>query len=285
MVRSALASNAWLTREGVEVRPQGSYHNNTNVRRDSDMDLCVWHPGVRLEVEQGVSRELVNSRLGYTYPPGPSCLAIAVDLRREIGRALAATFGEKNVHGGNKAYRLSAVPGSRADADVVPAVCLHYVRGRGPGFLASLEPFERIEGVVVYAEDGTQIFNFPKQHHENGKAKRLRTKHRFKKVVRAAKRLRDELVEGGQLQAGQVPSFLIECLVYRVEDGAFLFEEDRYDRMWRILYRIGEQLADPNWTAGALEINDVKYLFHEVQPWKVGDARAFIVAALKRLVI
>ena len=283
MVRRALAGNAWLTRERVEVRPQGSYHNNTNVRRDSDMDLCVWHPGVRLDVEQGVSRDLVNSQLGYTYPPGPSCLAIAVDLRREIGRALTDSFGAANVHGGNKAYRLSAVPGSRADADVVPALCLHYVRRRGLGLLASVEPFERFEGVVVYAEDGTQIFNFPRQHHENGKAKRARTRHRFKKVVRAAKRLRDELVAGGQLRAGQVPSFLIECLVYAVEDGYFLFEEDRYGRMWRILYRIGEQLANPSWTSSVPEINGVKFLFHEAQPWTIDDAVAFVLAALRRL--
>lgn len=283
MVRRALASSTWLSREGVEVRPQGSYHNNANVRRDSDMDLCVWHPGIRVEVEQGVSRELVNSRLGYTYPPGPSCLAIAVDLRREIGRALTDTFGAANVYGGNKAYRLSAVPGSRADADVVPAVCLHYVRGRAPGLLASVEPFERIEGVVVYAEDGTQIFNFPRQHHDNGKAKRARTKHRFKKVVRAAKRLRDELVAGGELRAGQVTSFLIECLVYAVEDGYFLFEEDRYGRMWRILYRIGDQLVEPSWTSSVPEINEVKFLFHETQPWTVGDAVAFVLAALRRL--
>ena len=65
----------------------------------------------------------------------------------------------------------------------------------------------------------------------------LRTKHRFKKLVRAAKRLRDELVEGGQLQSGQVPSFLVSSVsstASRTE--RFLFEEDRYDRMRRVLY-------------------------------------------------
>ena len=283
MVRSALESNDWLSQERVEVRPQGSYHNNTNVRRDSDMDLCVWHPGIRVLVEEGISRDEVDLKLGYT-SIGGFIPAIAANLRREIGRALVDAFGSANVRGGNKAFRLSAVPGSRADTDVVPAVCLHCVRRRGLGLLASVEPFERIQGVVVYATDGTEILNFPQQHHENGKAKRTRTKHRFKKLVRAAKRLRDELVEGGQLRPGQVPSFLIECLVYGVADGAFLFEEDRYDRMWRVLYRIGEQLSDSSWTATALEINGVKLLFHEVQPWTVADAQAFVIAALRRMV-
>ena len=284
MVRSALANHAWLSRERVEVRPQGSYHNNTNVRRDSDMDLCVWHPGIRVDVEEGISRDEAFVKLGYTYSIGDFIPAIAANLRREIGSALVDAFGSANVCGGNKAFRLSAVPGSRADTDVVPAVCLHYVRRQGLGFLASVEPFERIEGVVVYATDGTEILNFPQQHHENGKAKRTRTKHRFKKLVRAAKRFRDEFVEGGQLQSGQVPSFLIECLVYGVEDGALLFEEDRYDRMRRVLIRIGQQLSDSSWTATALEIDGVKLLFHEAQPWTVADARAFVIAALQRMV-
>ena len=202
---------------------------------------------------------------------------------RAESAVLIDAFGSKNVHGGNKAFRLSAVPGSRADADVVPAVCLHYVRRRGLGLLASVEPFERIEGVVVYAADGTEIVNFPQQHHANGKAKRARTKHRFKKVVRAAKRLRDELVGLGQLRSGQVPSFLIECLVYGVEGEAFLVEEDRYGRMWRVLYRIGQQLSAPSWTSTALEINEVKLLFHHTQPWTVADGQAFVLAALRRM--
>ena len=176
MVRTALA------REGVEVRPQGSYHNNTNVRRDSDMDLCVWHPGIRVLPADGISHDEVDFKLGYTSSTGRSIHALAANLRLEIGRALIDAFGSANVRGGNKAFRLSAVSGSRADADVVPAVCLHYVRRRGTGFLASVEPFERIEGVVVYAADGAEIVNFPQQHHENGKAKRARTGHRFKKV-------------------------------------------------------------------------------------------------------
>ena len=134
---------------------------------------------------------------------------IAADLRRAVGYALGAAFGDAHVHGGNKAFRVSAVPGSRADADVVPAVRIDYVFKRGSGLFYSLD---RTGGVIIYEQDGTKILNFPQQHHTNGKAKRERTKHRFKRVVRTAKRLRDELVTLRQLQPGQVPSFLIESL-------------------------------------------------------------------------
>ena len=279
MVQRALSNNAWLAREGVRVRPQGSYHNNTNVRQDSDMDLCAWHPGIRIMPEEGLSVDEVYRRLGY-YTTGGMIPDIARDLRREIGRALAAAFGPTNVLGGNKAFRVSAVPGSRADADVVPAVRLDYVFKRGSGLVYSLD---QVEGVIIHAADGTQTLNFPQQHHDNGKAKRERTRHRFKRVVRTAKRLRDELVTLGLLGAGQAPSFLIESLVYAVEDGSFLYDEDRYGRVRRVLGRMSELLSNPFWTATAREINEIKLLFHASQPWAVADAQDFVGAALRRL--
>ena len=280
MVQRALDNNSWLVREGVQVRPQGSYHNNTNVRQDSDMDLCAWHAGIRVLTEDGLTTGEVYRTLGYSSTTGRMIPDIAADLRRAVGHALGAAFGDAHVHGGNKAFRVSAVPGSRADADVVPAVHLDYVFKRGSGLFYSLD---RVEGVIIYAQDGTQVLNFPQQHHQNGKVKRERTNHRFKKVVRTAKRLRDELVTLRQLQPGQVPSFLIECLVYGVEDSTFLFDEDRYDRLRRVLCRVGEQLLNPFWTATAREINEVKLLFHESQPWSTAGAQAFVTAALRRL--
>lgn len=280
MVRYALNNNNWLLREGVQVRPQGSYHNNTNIRQDSDMDLCAWHPGIRVIAENGISDEELHRRLGYTSTSGRMIPDIAADLRREVGHALRATFGGANVDGGNKAFRVSAVPGSRADADVVPAIRLDYITKRGLGLLYSLDS---IEGVIIYAADGTQILNFPQQHHANGKAKRERTGHRFKKVVRTAKRLKDELITMGQLRPGRVPSFLIECLVYGVDDTAFLVKEDRYDRMRRILGCIDELVSNPFWTATAREINGVKLLFHESQPWSPAEAREFVKTAMRRL--
>ena len=139
------------------------------------------------------------------------------------------------------------------------------------------------EGVIIYARDGSQTMNFPHQHHENGKAKRERTARRFKRVVRTAKRLRDELVSLGKLRPGQVPSFLVESLVYGVEDQVFLHaEDDRYGRMSRVLLRLAEQASDQSWQAAAREINDVKPLFLAGQSWSVADARAFIAFAIMR---
>ena len=227
MIQRALNNNAWLVGEGVQIRSQGSYHNNTNVRQDSDMDLCVWHPGIEVMIEAGLTYEEVNLSLDYTYNNKRLIHNVAAELRCKVGQALRATFGTANVDEGNKPFRVSAVPGSRADADVVPAIRLDYVRRRWTGLVPSLDC---VEGVVIYAKDGTRIENFPRHHHENGKAKRERTGYRFKRMVRTAKRLRDELLALGQLSPTQAPSFLIESLIYGVEDFVFLRPGPHFDR-------------------------------------------------------
>jgi hypothetical protein len=137
--------------------------------------------------------------------------------------------------------------------------------------------------VAILGQDGTWTHNFPEQHHANGIAKRGRTKHRFKRNVRIFKRLRDELVDANQLAPKQAPSFLIECLTSAVEDEYFLVEtDDRYDRALRTI-PYGECLNDSNWIMNATEINEIKYLFRPTQPWTVDDAKAFVLAARRRI--
>ena len=80
-----------------------------------------------------------------------------------------------------------------------------------------------------------------------------------------------------------IPSFLIECLCYRVEDTHYLYEEDRHDRAVRLLKRMKVLLADQTFVWGAREINDIKLLFHNTQPWTVDAARLFVEASLVRL--
>jgi hypothetical protein len=202
-------------------------------------------------------------------------------MRVEIDAALATTFGTQNIDAtGKKATRVIELPGSRAPVDVVPTFRhIWMMNGAVQGV-----PVPQ-DGVSIFSKDRTWTNNYPVQHNANGISKRSRTLHRFKKVVRSLKRLRDELVERGELEAKQCPSFLIECLVYRVEDGVFLSTgpDERYDRLLQIVSRIGVLLADPQWTSTACEINDIKFLFHSSQGWTLENARIFAALAYRRL--
>lgn len=284
MVREAIAANAWLTREGVTVEPQGSYLNNTNVRLEADMDLRVVHPSIRVRVDNTV--QAANDHAAFNYTSiGRTSFDVAMDLRRHVGIALGAKFGHANVDdSGTKAFRVSAVPGSRADIDIVPALTLDFITLCQGQTLLSPNYVGAVRGVSIFDKnDGRETINFPHHHRRYGIDKRARTAHAFKKIVRQLKSLRDQLVADRKLAARPCASFFIECLAYRVEDDHYLVDEGRRARLKRILNRSWAQVCDPAWCAIAREINEHKMLFGDHQPWTPQTAKNFIALAIAEL--
>ena len=276
MVRNALAKNAWLMAEGVTVHTQGSYHNNTNVRLDSDMDLRIVHPGIKVQYDPNVHIETANQVLSYTFN-GRSLSSLNTCMRAEVVAALGGDFGVRSVDDtGSRAIHVKALPGSRADVDVVPAFVLHHLL-----WIEAARQYRTTRGVGILSKDACAwTFNFPELHTENGVAKRARTKQRFKRCVRILKRLRNEMVEAGVRAAEPIPSYLIECLAYRVDDAFYTDDsDDHFNRSYWIIRSLQELAADPGWLAGATEINDVKGLFGSWQGWTTAQVVAFLAAA------
>lgn len=268
--------NAALTALGAQIRPQGSYYNNTNVRLEADMDLRVQLPTLMVRYAAGVSSTEADGALGYV-SVGKTLPEMAREVRDQLAADCRRTFGDRNVTVGNKAVSVDGLDGSHADVDLVPAFHLRYVVLNDHGGYGALN------GVGITGVDGSETWNFPDQHHANGIAKRARTAHRFKKIVRAAKRLNYELCEIGAINR-RLPSFLVECLIYLVEDEHFLVEEDdRFARLLRVLLRMNNLLSDESCVSSAHEINEIKYLFHQNQAWTTADARNFVSAAIARM--
>lgn len=273
--RQVVGGNSTLLAEAVQIRPQGSYFNNTNVRLEADMDLRVQLPDIITVYAQDVDPVRADRVEGYV-PTGRSTQTITDTVRDALAADCRRRFGAANVTVGKKAVTVDGLSGSRADVDLVPAFHAHHIYNDGAG------GYVRHEGVTIVSADGSRTHNFPEQHHTNGKAKRISTRHRFKKVVRMLKRLNYELTEQGAIPK-RVPSFLVECLVYVVEDFHFLQVEDRYTRLVRVLRRIRAKLSDAAWVATATEVNEIKFLFNPAQAWSLADARGFVDAALARL--
>jgi hypothetical protein len=169
---------------------------------------------------------------------------------------------------------VKGLTGSRSEVDVVPAFTLHHI---GPGAMTH-------KGVAILSRDGnTWTFNYPEQHAENGKWKRLSTGLQFKRVVRIVKRLRTEMKERG-VTAADIPSFLIECLMYLVEDNYFTVDgDDRYGRVRRVMSRLSERLSGPLEPFLFMEIYRLKPLFTGGQAWTLETARSFVAAVLIEL--
>ncbi len=278
MVRDALQISRALTLEGARLVEQGSYTNRTNTRNDADIDLRVEHPGLRVDTDNSVEDYWsASSALGYAVPAGARWLSdIDRDMRDTIERLLVASFGRLSVDAtGNKAIRVRGVDGSRGDVDVVPGFTLHQI-----SYGSLLTGYTTIVGFAIHGRDGIWTNNFPDQHIANGRDKRSRTGHQFKRVVRISKRLRADMAEA-RVYTGKVPSFLVECLIYLADDGCFtVATDDRYDRVRRVLVDALEKVR----TVPVLnEVNDIKPLFGSGQAWTRQDAIAFLEAALAHL--
>jgi hypothetical protein len=209
-IRQALRNYEPLQGKPYQIYTKGSYANNTNVRLNYDVDIAVEYRGyfysdLMLELTGHDKSEVgvVDSTDTYTRD----------EFKADILGALKAAFGASAISTGKIAYRVRENK-TTLPADVVP--CWEYRR------------YERIEngtpvfsiGARVFPSDGGYKDNYPKLQLDNGTAKNNRTNYRYKWMVRALKRLQTKLVQDGLLKQ-ELPSYLIECLVYNVPDASF----------------------------------------------------------------
>ncbi|MGJ5204370.1 hypothetical protein [Bradyrhizobium sp. HKCCYLR20261] len=276
MVHAALELDSWFADQGIKIVPQGSFTNRTNTRLEADIDLRVEHPMLKVEYDATVDAAQAWTAGGY-YSTGVTFDDVMKAMRSRLGTTLLRTFGKSVDVSGKKAIRVKGLEGSRGEVDVVPAFVLHKIRG------TLLSGYSTVVGTAILSKDGNWTHNFPEQHIANGRAKRLRTGLQFKRVVRIVKRLRTDMAERG-LYTTKVPSFLIECLVYLVEDEYFTVQgDDRYGRTQRILRRLDAILKNSLSPIWLREINGVKLLFGSEQAWTYSTATSFVAAALVHL--
>ncbi len=260
VVTDAVKRHDTLKTASLYVYAKGSYANNTNVRRDSDVDIVVecqacqyfdHMPG------QAPATALGTPYIGEWTP---------AELRSEVTTALTNAFGASNVDTtGKVALAVTAVVGSRPSIDVVPSFdyCLYNDAAQ----------ISSRRGSCVFPSSGPKIVNWPDQQLANGREKNQRTGSRYKYFVRALKNAENILVKGGAMKAK--PSYLMECLVWNVADSTLrsgnLSQGFRATlvELWQGLDKAGYD----EWT----EPNDIKYLFKGGQKWSVEDAKDVVL--------
>jgi len=176
---------------------QGSYKNDTNLRRDSDVDVVVrlaakLRPQVAAlsgnQLEQNQSHKLAYRRWQ--------------SFRDQVLRALRVAYGDKAVTSGRKSLKIAKgkIP---ASADVV--VTLHYETG-----------------ITFYLpREHRWVVSYPQEHHARGLKKERGTEGRYKRTIRMFKTAQNHLVKNDAISDGTVPSYFIECLLYNVPNGLF----------------------------------------------------------------
>lgn len=264
-IREAILKDDRLS-GSVRVFAKGSYANNTNVRRDSDVDIAVewktwayvsktnqaskysWH---HLGVKTGDSR------------PSPS------EYRRWVEQALCTALGTRYVDTtGNKAITVAG-SSTTLDADVVP--CFRHERYDGPG----REPHV---GIRLYPKNGDIVENWPEQNRVNGIRKNDAsfTRRRYKELVRALKRLENDMVESGRL-SNEVHGYFIECLLYNLPNRVFLADSYKATTMSLLaeIWQAIENERQIDW----VEVNALKWLWRSGQTWTPQEASDFAYRA------
>jgi hypothetical protein len=269
IVGDAIRASDSLKTRTIKIIPQGSYRNNTNVRQESDVDICVCCMEPFFDDYEFADYNRAESGVvaaSYTY----------AQFKNEVQLALETRFGRAGVARGDKAFDVHA-NSYRVDADVVPAfACRLYTKkefnfGHLPSYLTP-------EGTRFISDSNSIITNWPEQHYANGVAKNKRTGGRFKLIVRAVKRLKFYLIDKGVDRCDPVPSYLIECLLYNVPDTTFAADSYKDIVQNALLGCFTATKPDGNY-ANWLEVNEIKYLFRDYQPWSRQQAYDFVLAA------
>jgi len=256
-----------LSQLPIRVFTQGSYSARTNVRLDSDVDICVC-------LQQTFFYDLTfsPSKNPADHGIGPASIHYP-EFKNLVGAALIRELGQAGVTRGNKAFDVHANT-YRIDADVVAAFEHH--RYLGIADYNGNAPHEL--GTEFHPDNGGQVINWPDHNRQNGIAKNDRTGRKYKRVIRILKRLRNAMQAEGISAAQGVASFLIESLVWNVADPHFRSES--YAAIIRsVLAEAFNGTLTVESCSAWVEVNERKYLFHPTQPWTREQAHSFLAAA------
>ena len=260
MIRDAINGHDAFKGCSYSIYAKGSYANNTNVKSDSDVDIAVECRDVMYFQDKDPNAD--HSGTPYTGIWTPEYL------RSQIDAALRAKFPGAVDSSGSTALRVNSNT-ARVDADVVP--CFSFTEYFANGVTR--------EGARVFKKSDGFTENYSKLQLRNGTDKNNRTNTYYKKAVRILKRLENVMVVAGIIE--EVPSFLMECLIYNCSDEYF------GRSTWTAVMRAC--LADIfNYTLVAepteeskrwLEVNEAKYLFFSAQKWTREQVHEFAGAA------
>ena len=264
-VKKAIAADNKLSGWDITVFAQGSYKARTNVKQDSDVDVCVRYNEAFFDhYPEGKTRgDFGNVESGLRF----------AEFKDMVGKALTSYFGASAVTRENKAFDIHENT-YRIEADVVPT----FEHRRYTGNISLDGNHEYLSGVAFVPDKGSMIINWPDQNYRNGVQRNDATGRRYKRVIRILKRLRNAMQDDKIPEANDIASFLIESLVWNAPIAAFqqgTFTDDvRY-----VIAEIYNQTRTEKECSDWGEVNELKYLFRPTQGWTREQANQFLNAA------
>jgi len=276
-IREYLESDPPLAKYKIDTYLQGSYHNSTNVRGDSDVDMgsltnkvfyydTSWLPTTPRYQSGRMVASLKESMDESLNQLGSGSFTFW-DYRADVLASLQRKYGS-DVVDGNKAINIRGNT-YRMDADVLPCLAFRQYVRRG-------DDATYHNGIKFYDKSHKEHVNFPHQHYENLAVKDHRNSNKVKGCIRILKRVRNELEDAGQWDRKRSPSYYLEGLLWNVPDRHFY---GNYDTVFpAVLQYLWKDLPEKRQNGGLdsyTQANDIYLLFHP-EFWNVDDAIAFV---------
>jgi len=260
-IRNAIKASDRLKLRKIKIFTHGSYQNNTNVRKDSDVDvgiLCydVFFPNY----PDGLTKEHFGHKdSDYNYST----------FKDEVEQALIDYFGWNAIKRGNKAFNIKETT-YHVEADAAPF--FEHRRYHADGSYLS--------GVELRPDKPPpfRIINWPEQHYNNGVRKNNTTGKRYKSLVRILKSLRNEMDETGISAAKPISGFLVECLVWNIPNENFGHYSYSGDVRAGLIFLYNNTMSDEQCSEWG-EVSELKYLFRSSQNGTRIEAHSFLGSA------
>lgn len=266
VIKSAIQAHYTLSAKDLKIFLQGSNAANTNVRLDSDVDICVFQQGFFIaDYPLGITAaDLGHYYVDQRFP----------DFKNMIEESLFNRFSKTGVQRGEKSFKV-AENTYRIKADVVPA--WEYRKYN----LYLNQTLICDTGICFYTDRGEFIINWPMHTYVNGTEKNKNTGRKYKACVRIIKKLKNELFEQGYRVPESVSSFMLESAVYNVPDEHF-DNSNIYDMVTDVISHIWYSTLDLQRCNVWKEVNGIKLLFsgHEMIS-KIINLNGFCWNALK----
>lgn len=263
MIKEAIAENEELNAMNINIYGKGSYANDTNVRLNSDIDICVC-------LSNTVFIEIPEDKKQEDYGYSDSTYKFS-DFKDTIEKALKDKFGKSDVIRNDKCISIKKNT-NRVEADVVPSFEYHRHDKNGSKHI----------GTKFITDAGYSVINYPKQHIENAKVKNENTQKRYKRLTRIVKHIRYKMINDGEDVSDKITSFLLECLIWNVPNRIFNNNDtwtDRLKESLRYLYLNTTEDKDcEDWG----EVSELLYLF-VARKWDRKAVNDFILQMWKYL--
>ncbi len=263
MIRSAIDSSDELKLKDIEVFAQGSFANNTNVRSESDVDVCIM-------LKDAFHFELPYGKKMEEYGFIPAKLSF-FDYRDMVKRALQRKFNTEYVSDGNKSLKIDENT-YHVKADVIPAFQLRDYR-----YWGNTDSNNYIEGTWFMSKRGEEVMNYPKEHIRNGISKNNNTNYEYKKLVRIMKHIRNEMVDDKKTNGDKITSFLVECLVWNIPNITITGYNSWTETVKQAIIYLYNEIKENRhgqWT----EVSKMLYLFKS-RKWTDNDVKQWLYDA------